>query len=62
MYYNRSEYLGRKGTNNQAEALRIKYCTSRADAFKEAGKIPSDIHICNIQQREEDCTLDRQIN
>ena len=33
--YNRSKYLGRKGAKNQAEDLRIKYCTNRADAFKK---------------------------
>ena len=30
--------MGRKGTKNHDEALRIKYGTNHADAFKEAGK------------------------
>ena len=53
----RSAYSGRKVTNNQAESLSIEYRNNIYDALEEAGKVPSTMHIHNIQQIEEYCTL-----
>ena len=52
---------GRKITKNQAEALRIKYCTNLSKSLEESGKYPAATHVRNMQQRQEDRTLARWI-
>ena len=51
----------KESSQNQVEALIIKYRINLADDREEAGKGPSATHIHNIQRREEDCTLSRYI-
>ena len=51
-----------KAAKKQAEALIIEYRTNLADALEDSGKGPAATDIRNMQRREEDHTLSRQVN
>ena len=41
--------------------MSTKYRTNLDNALEEAGKGPAAMYVCNMQRREEYCTLSRRI-